>query len=199
MKESSRRTTAWTQATGLSLCVWMLMGCATGDRVPLRTGALYPTLNRTSQCRVRTPPGPLEPGHVVVVEIDGVQTARRITAVAGDRITMNEGRITLNGTLIAQKEIKKRVMCRVGVSPKCSCRIAEETLGERTYRVQHLLPPGVEDDARCEPQYPDVDEQIVSTGYVFVTADNRDGAIDSQTVGPMPMNQIQGRVVSCRY
>jgi signal peptidase I len=199
MIEPCNQTIGWTQCIGLSLCVWILMGCVAGDRVRLRTGALYPTLNRTSQCRVRTPPGPLERGHVVVITIDGVKTTRRITAVAGDRVAMDEGRITLNGTPLGQRVIKKRVMCRVGVSPKCACRIAEETLGERTYRVQHLLPPGVDDDARCERQYPDADEQIVSTGHVFVTADNRDGALDSRTVGPVPVNQIQGRVMSCRY
>lgn len=182
----------------LSLCVGILMGCAAGDRVSLRTGALYPTLNRTSQCRVRTPVGPLEHGHVVVIEMNGVRTTRRISGMAGDRITMTDGRITRNGTPIAQKVVKKRVMCRVGVSPKCACRIAEETLGDRTYRVQHLLPPGVEDDARCEPQYPDVVDQIVPNDHVFVTADNRDGALDSRTLGPFPMSQIQGRVVSCR-
>lgn len=183
----------------LILICLLLTGCSSGPWQSMRTGAMYPNLNRNSQCVLDTQTQTYEVGQVVLVTIEGVETARRIAAVAGERVDMVDGVITRNGNKVSQSSIRKRVMCHIGVNARCTCRISKETLGTRTYRVQQLVPPDLDGDARCEPQYPDVTDLLIPKGHVFLTADNRDGALDSRIVGPLPLEKVLGRVERCRY
>ena len=183
----------------LVLICLLLAACSSGPWQSIRTGAMYPNLNRDSQCVLDTQTKTYEIGHVVLVNIDGIETARRIAAVAGDRVDMTDGVITRNGNKVQQSTIRKRIMCHIGVNARCSCRISKETLGTRTYQVQQLVPPDLDGDARCEPQYPDVTDLLIPTGHVFVTADNRDGALDSRVIGPISLEKVLGRIARCRY
>ena len=179
--------------------VFVLLGCAGGPWQSIKTGAMYPNLHRNSQCVLNAQAPEYAVGQVILVDVDGVHSARRISGMPGDRIEMTDGVIRRNGKPIAQTSVRSRVMCHIGVNARCACRISKETLGSRTYRVQQLIPPGLDGDARCEPQYPDATEQVIPAEHVFVTADNRDGALDSRILGPVPMSKVLGQIVRCRY
>ena len=174
-----------------------LVGCASGPRTHLNTAALYPTLEPFSSCRLEDG-ADYEPtrGHVVVVTLDGARTVRRVVGLAGDRVRVRDGLLEVGGQSVAKRETHARVICLAGVSSRCRCRVSEEEVGARTYPVQRLLPPETETDARCMPG-PDSEEVVVPEGHVFLLADNRAGAEDSRTLGPLPLARIEARVISC--
>ena len=179
--------------------VCLLLGCASGPWQSIRTGAMYPNLNRNSDCVVNNQTPEYAVGQVVLVDVEGVLSARRLTGMPGDRIAVMDGVVTRNGQPIVQSSVRSRAMCHMGVNARCFCRIAKETLGARTYQVQHLLPPQLDGDARCDPQYPDVAEVLVPGGHAFVMADNRDGALDSRVLGPVELSTLRGQIKRCRY
>ncbi len=185
--------------TRLSLLVLMmtLASCQLGPRVSLRTGALYPTLGPDGQCRLSGPDYVPERGHVVAVTIDGLRTVRRIIGLAGDKIEVRRGVLTINGAKARQQVLKKLTVCSGGMSSRCRCQITEEEVGSRTFSVQTLIRiPGL-DDARCV-RSPDGRPVTVPDKHVFLMADNRDGAVDSRTLGPLPQSRIEARVLGCK-
>ena len=181
-----------------SLVALLALGCTSSPRIPLRTAAIYPTLGPASRCVVEpyaASDGP-ERGHLVRVTIAGHETVRRVAGVAGDRVAVTDGRLVLSGVRVGGKIAQARTPCKVGPSPRCECRIAEETLGSRTYPVQTVLAESAFEDARCI-RAPDAPEVVVPPGHVFLLADNRDAASDSRDLGPQPLTSLRGRVVRC--
>lgn len=183
---------------GLGLLV---LGCGGAARVTLNTAAIYPLLEPVSACRLSEGVYEPERGHVVVIRLDGVRirtrTVRRIVGLAGDRIAVSNGVLHVGGKPRLTSVTKKRVMCLAGVYPRCRCRITKERISDRTYPVQSLLPENETADARCIPRA-DYPESTVPAGRVFLLADNRDGATDSRTLGPLPVGRIEARVLGCR-
>lgn len=184
---------------GLVLLVAALVACQGGPRITLRTAALYPTLAPVSECRLQVDDYTPQRGHVVLIEVEGTQTKtpRRIVGVAGDRVMVRGGALYIDGET-AQVGVKtERTICMAGMSPRCQCRITEEEVGDRRFPVQSLLPVDpLPDDVRCLPG-DEVPEVVVPAEHVYLLADNRDAALDSRALGPIPIAQLHGRVVAC--
>lgn len=175
-----------------------MVGCGPGSvRHELRTGALFPTLGPLSSCRVT--PGPVEliRGHVVLVEVEGQRTVRRIVGLPGDTVSVAGGVLHIGGKTTELTETTARAVCMAGASPRCPCRIHVEAIGDRKVPVQSLTRVAGVRDVRCQPS-PGAREVTVPAGHVYVLADNRDAAIDSRHLGPLPLGRLLGRVVACK-
>ncbi len=128
--------------------------------------------------------GPL-PGDVVIVQSprDGLDLVKRVLGVEGDVIGVRDGVIYRNGIAITQRELGE---CDPGRQLELdpSCRVYEESLGERSWRVSR--------SALDIDSMPDV---VVPAGQVFVVGDHRDRSNDSRFFGPVPAARIRGRVL----
>jgi len=114
----------------------------------------------------------------------------------GDTVAVIDGEVHINKKSHLKSREKRRRTCQAGVSPRCSCRIHWEKVGSRRYAVQSLPPSGEIGDARCD-RNPDTPATVVPKDHVYVLADNRDGALDSRHIGPIPVSKLGKQVVAC--
>ena len=95
-------------------------------------------------------------GDVVVCHYNGhtENYVKRVVALGGDTVAIEEGTLRVNGVPVPESYIK-------------------------------------------EPMVRDFDEVTVPHGYVFVMGDNRNASLDSRSegVGPIPLDQIVGKVL----
>lgn len=119
-----------------------------------------------------------ERGDVVVFESPlnkGLVLVKRLVAVGGDRVVIENGFITLNG---------KRLDDFHGQNSPY-----RETLGEHTYTVQRL------------PRFfrPERREFIVPPAEFLMFGDNRDNSADSRVFGFVPRDHLIGRASHVIY
>jgi signal peptidase I len=125
------------------------------------------------------------PGDVVIVNspMDGLDLVKRVIGVGGDRIDIRDGRIYLNGELLAQHMVGPCDPATM-LEPDPTCEVFDESLDGRHYRTSRS---------------PDFFEYELSTevppGHIFVMGDHRDRSNDSRTFGPVPITRIRGRVL----
>lgn len=148
--------------------------------------------------------------------LDGEDFIKRVVAVPGDRIRLENDRIILNGKPI-QTEVVDRTQCALyrsidyEATPRghCPCVIQRETVGDESWLTQHLLPGcgGRDIDAGTWPQEfapkmryfgarggnPDWPDVVVPEGHVFVMGDNRDASEDGRFWGFVPYERIKGK------
>lgn len=126
---------------------------AYGLRVPFTQWTLWPG-------------DPLAPGDVVVFRSpsDGVRLIKRVVAVAGDRVDLVDGRLTINGTPLA-------------VQPR-----GPEDFGD--VQVMLNLDHG---------GGPDLANLVVPAGQVLVLGDHRGASIDGRYFGFVPAASIYGQ------
>lgn len=154
--------------------------------------------------------------------LDGEDFIKRVVAVPGDRIRLEDDRLVLNGTPI-QTEVVDRTQCATFSSvdydptPRghCPCVIQRETVGDESWLSQHLVPGcGGRDpmagtwplehaprsryfgDRATNPNWPDV---VVPEGHVFVMGDNRDASEDGRFWGFVPYERIKGKAFVIFY
>jgi signal peptidase I len=125
-----------------------------------------------------------KPGDVAVVTRNGTDYMKRVVAVAGDRVQMIEGRLSINGTVVSRQES------------------GELSLGDNRYKLyQETLPNGrsYEIAEISDKEFLDnTAEFIVPSHSFFVLGDNRDNSMDSRVIsdfGYMPAQSVVGRAI----
>lgn len=112
---------------------------------------------------------------------------KRVVAVAGDTVEIQDGHLILNGELVPSERIAGR--CDYWNKPEGGewreepCIDFVEQLGPHRF---HTF---------CTPYIPcgDVDRQTVPAGTVWLAGDHRDHSADSRVFGPVPVGRIKGR------
>lgn len=112
-------------------------------------------------------------GEVVVFAspADGVRMIKRVVAVAGDRVRLQDGRLSVNGR-----------------SPQMTGATDVERFGERQARLDLTRGGG-----------PDIAEVRVPTGKVLVLGDHRGNSLDGRFFGWVDADRIYGRAVAVYY
>ncbi len=112
-------------------------------------------------------------GEIVIFDSpeSGVRLIKRIVAVAGDRVRVREGKLTINGERIELENADDI-----------------EVFGERTASLNLAAGGG-----------PNFDEEAVPDGKVMVMGDNRGNSRDSRAFGFIPVDQIYGHAFRLYY
>lgn len=127
-----------------------------------------------------------ELGDVVIVKspADGVDIVKRVVALPGDTIGLEDDELVRNGKHVISEDVGR---CETGQGSRHPrCRWTESTLGESTF---------VTSAARTSMDQP---ELTVPPGHVFVMGDHRDQSNDSRnpSVGPVPIKRIKGKALA---
>ena len=115
---------------------------------------------------------------VFVSEIQNERLVKRIVGLPGDKVSMANNQLTINGQIIKfthENEIKQ---------------IHEHLLGGKTHAVQFLAIPNVRDTFA---------EVTVPQGEYLVLGDNRNNSIDSRYYGFVPAHEIQGKAIKVMF
>ena len=170
-----------------------------------------------------------ERGDIVVFEFqlegdrnDGEDYIKRVVALPGDRVRLEQNRLILNGKPIKVERLPKG-SCPIyrgdvdeplDPSYECPCQQQIEHQDGGSYMTQHLIttgPPGHWSDCRNEPDWPlrfpppgvhryfghwaenaNWPDVVVPEGHVFVMGDNRDRSEDGRYWGLVPFDRIKG-------
>jgi signal peptidase I len=112
-----------------------------------------------------------------------VEYVKRVVAVGGDFVTIDEGEFLING----QSPHAERQGVEQRMDPVMGQHTVErwtETLDGRSYAIYR----------RAGPLTP-WDGKDVPGGHVFVLGDNRDASSDSRSWGTVPLALVQGRAL----
>ena len=100
----------------------------------------------------------------------------RVIARAGDKVTIRENEITIDGVLLQHETLRT----------EDNMDILLEHNGEREYEVAYDSNAPEEDRMGAD--------LVVPVGHVFVLGDNRYNATDSRYNGPVPFGSIFGKL-----
>ena len=172
------------------------------DTVVLTSGVMLPNLTPASTLVIARWSEP-EPGDVVVFRAGGVAHVARIVATGGQRVRMIDNRVMVDGRGLSDGG-NEDAHCQLDADCDCECTLRTEQLGANSWSAQ-TLGPGVL--CQClgrkgefmrvnDPVWPVSGEAfLVPNGHVFVMSDNRDMAVDSRELGPIPVEGVIGPVV----
>lgn len=111
---------------------------------------------------------PVNRGEVVIFDSprDGTRLIKRIVAIGGDTVTLDEGRLTVNGDSLA------------GITG------VVEMFGERTVNLNLNDGGG-----------PNIDETVIPEGMLLAIGDHRGSSLDGRYFGLVPESEIYGRAL----
>ena len=130
-----------------------------GLRVPMTLWRLWPG---------RAP----QRGEVVILDspADGARLIKRVVAVGGDVVQLQQGYLTVNGLMLTGGEK------------------AEERIGQRAVQLDLDAGGG-----------PDIPRQTVPPGQLLVLGDHRGASLDGRFFGMVPQSAVYGRAVGVFY
>ncbi|MES1200152.1 MAG: signal peptidase I [Pseudomonadota bacterium] len=117
---------------------------------------------------------------------DGRTIIKRLVGLPGDVIQVRDGRLSINGQVLASTTPTPTTRQRDGGGDEQAYE-REETLPGPVTHVVHEFPGG--------SPLSDFGPYIVPNGYVFMMGDNRDNSLDSRSdeMGPVPVENLIGR------
>jgi signal peptidase I len=119
-------------------------------------------------------------GEIVTLSspMDHKRLVKRVIGIPGDRLSLRDGRLTLNGHPVDYEPGNP------GAAPQAGSTVLREELPGREHAVRRL------DGWRS---WRDFGETTLQPGQYFVMGDNRDESGDSRYFGPVAGDQIYGR------
>jgi signal peptidase I len=173
-------------AAAVAMAVAVLLVVSAGKRhvvelFEVPSAAMYPTLIAGDRVMASKIQRPFAAGDVVLFRMpfdDEGFYLKRIVAVAGDRVETRQGELWINDRPVARRDTG--FACRA-LGSRHRCRIWEENLGGRFYRV-----------ATREERPTSSRPVVVPANHVYVLGDNRDKSVDSRHYGSIPTARLVG-------
>jgi signal peptidase I len=116
---------------------------------------------------------------------DGRPIFKRIAALPGDRVAMDEHHLRINGSRLAYTAADITAFAFVPPENGMGSVVETERLGEQAHFITYT--PGSETSS-----FPEV---LVPADHYYLLGDNRDPSRDSRIWGPVPRQNIRGKVV----
>lgn len=115
---------------------------------------------------------------------DGTRLVKRVVAVAGDKVSLNNNVLSVNGKVVTEEPIGPGDPTRLENGQLVPNSLFRENLPGKSHVV--TLSIGVQ-AVRTFP------ETVVPEGSVWVMGDNRDLSRDSRFFGPVKLEKVYGR------
>ena len=129
---------------------------------------------------------------------------KRVVGLPGDRVSLRNNRIHINGEPIESELLDDPEDCAVkdalGRVIHCVCDRQRETMGDTVFVTRHIRP--LAGDLGCinQPDWPLVGAAYeVPEGHVFCMGDNRDNSSDGRYWGSVPVDTVKGKALFIWY
>lgn len=118
---------------------------------------------------------------------DGKRLVKRVVALPGERVSMSDNRLMVNGKPIAYEPLDPSIIQELGDKDRQGRTFSQERLGTRVHPVM-MVP--------SRPSRHSFEEIVVPEGHYYVMGDNRDESFDSRWFGVVPEHLIVGRAIA---
>jgi signal peptidase I len=118
---------------------------------------------------------------------DGKRLVKRVVALPGERVSMVDNRLMVNGRPLAYEPLDPSIIQELGDKDRQGRTFSQEHLGSRVHPVM-LVP--------SRPSRHSFEETVVPEGHYYVMGDNRDESFDSRWFGVVPEHLIVGRAIA---
>ncbi|MDX1382585.1 MAG: signal peptidase I [Thermoanaerobaculia bacterium] len=115
---------------------------------------------------------------------DGKRLVKRVVGLPGDRVAMEENRLTVNGEPVTYEPLDSRIISELDDDDRRGRAFRQEQLGDHAHPVMW---------ASLRPSRDTFAEIEVAGDHYFVMGDNRDESFDSRWFGVVPGQLIVGR------
>ena len=115
---------------------------------------------------------------------------KRIIGVPGDRVSMTQGRLMVNGVEMPTELLDESASPSVDLSDPPPHRFVTETLGDRKHATMYLP---------WRARSRSFEDRVVPEDHFMVLGDNRDNSRDSRSWGFVHKDRIVGRVVGVAF
>jgi signal peptidase I len=133
--------------------------------------------------------GDPELGDLVLIESpdNGRPIFKRIAALPGDRVVMENRHLTINGHPLQYTATDNKAWATAPPENMLGSVMEREALG----RIEHLITytPGPAENSSFA-------EVLVPPDHYFMLGDNRDQSRDSRAWGPVSRSNVRGRVIA---
>jgi signal peptidase I len=168
------------QGSALAMREWLI------EAFSIPSGAMVPTLLVGDHIYVRKGRGGITRGDVIVFKFPADHTTdyiKRVVAVGGDTIQVQEGVPAVNGIPLDHQAIAQPCTHEPDPGQPEPCTLVRETNAGRSYTIMF----------GSSGRAPDFSSIVVPDGEVFVMGDNRDNSYDSRRWGTVKVELIKGK------